>query len=564
MNNFTWGKLDERFAVASTSKGAVFTVSDKPAPVAVKGKKLTKKQKAKLAKEGKLDSGLGGDGSGATGAKPELGSGDNFGVLPVIMSQDITGRVWTRVADVGSKVGEDIIVRGRVHTSRGKGRLAFLTVRQGVSTVQGVLFAGGEVSKPMVKFAAAISRESIVDVHATVVKAEKPVASCSVSDYELQVKQLWVVSLAESVLPFQVEDAGRPQSFFDALEAKREKGELTKEEAQVVEVSQDTRLNHRWIDLRTPANNAIVRISSTVCTLFREFLLSRDFVEIQSPKLLGGASEGGSAVFNLKYFEQDACLAQSPQLYKQMTAACSDLERVFEIGPVFRAEKSNTHRHLCEFHGLDMEMAIGEHYYEVLDVFSDLFIYIFDELNKRCKPELEAVRAQYPFEDLKFTRPSLRITYAEGIKLLQDAGVGIESGDDFTTEQERTLGRLVREKFGTDFFMMDRYPMSIRPFYTMPCPDDPTLSNSYDLFIRGEEIVSGAQRIHDVDMLISRAKACGIPVHTIQGYIDSFRHGALPHGGGGIGLERVVMLFLGLDNIRKAALFPRDPRRLSP
>jgi aspartyl-tRNA synthetase len=269
-------------------------------------------------------------------------------------------------------------------------------------------------------------------------------------------------------------------------------------------------------------------------------------------------------VFNLKYFEQDACLAQSPQLYKQMTAACSDLERVFEIGPVFRAEKSNTHRHLCEFHGLDLEMAIGEHYYEVLDVFSDLFIYIFDELNKRCKPELEAVRAQYPFEDLKFTRPSLRITYAEGIKLLQDAGVAIESGDDFTTEQERTLGRLVREKFGTDFFMMDRYPMSIRPFYTMPCPDDPTLSNSYDLFIRGEEIVSGAQRIHDVDMLISLDKSCGIPVHTIQGYIDSVRHGALPHGGGGIGLERVVMLFLGLDNIRKAALFPRDPRRLSP
>jgi aspartyl-tRNA synthetase len=150
-------------------------------------------------------------------------------------------------------------------------------------------------------------------------------------------------------------------------------------------VTQDTRLDYRWIDLRTPANNAIMRISSGVCTLFREFLLTKGFTEIQTPKILGGASEGGSSVFTLKYFGESACLAQSPQLYKQMAAACSDLERVFEIGPVFRAENSNTHRHLCEFHGLDLEMVINEHYYEVLELFSDLFIYIFDGLNTRFK-----------------------------------------------------------------------------------------------------------------------------------------------------------------------------------
>lgn len=247
-----------------------------------------------------------------------------------------------------------------------------------------------------------------------------------------------------------------------------------------------------------------------------------------------------------------------------MAAACSDLERVFEIGPVFRAENSNTHRHLCEFHGLDMEMAINEHYYEVLDVFSELFIYIFDCINKYFKRELEAVRAQHPFEDLQYLTPTLRLTYSEGIAMLKAAGVEIEDGEDLNTAQERKLGELVKEKYKTDFFMMDKYPMEIRPFYTMPDPENPKYSNSYDFFLRGEEIVSGAQRVHEPELLKQLATEKGIEVNTIQSYIDSFKHGALPHGGGGVGLERVVMLFLGLPNIRKVAMFPRDPKRLFP
>jgi aspartyl-tRNA synthetase len=308
-----------------------------------------------------------------------------------------------------------------------------------------------------------------------------------------------------------------------------------------------------------------MRLSSGVCQLFRDFLLSRDFIEIQSPKLIAGASEGGSSVFKLKYFGDDACLAQSPQLYKQMTSACSDFERVFEIGPVFRAENSNTHRHLCEFHGLDLELVINEHYYEALDIFSDLFVYIFKGLNTRYRSEIEVVRQQYPFVDLLFHDPSLRITYTEGLELLKKhAGIEITWGDDLSTAQEKALGAIVRERYGTDFFMMDKYPSSLRPFYTMMDPTDPKVSNSYDFFIRGEEILSGAQRIHDPELLVSRIKEMGIPVEPLQAYIDSFRHGALPHAGGGIGLERVVMLFLGLGNIRKASLFVRDPKRLAP
>ena len=159
---------------------------------------------------------------------------------------------------------------------------------------------------------------------------------------------------------------------------------------------QDTRLNYRVIDLRTPANQAIFRVQSAVCELFREALRRKDFVEIHTPKLIGGASEGGASVFKLDYMGQPACLAQSPQLYKQM-AIEADMDRVFEIGPVFRAENSNTHRHLCEFTGLDMEMTIKEHYSEVLDVLNDLFLHMFDGLNERFKHELEVVNAQHPF-----------------------------------------------------------------------------------------------------------------------------------------------------------------------
>jgi aspartyl-tRNA synthetase len=150
------------------------------------------------------------------------------------------------------------------------------------------------------------------------------------------------------------------------------------------------------------------------------------------------------------------------------------------------------------------------------------------------------------------------------VKLLQEAGFEASPEEDLDTEKEKALGRIVKEKFKTDFYIMDRYPLSVRPFYTMPCPDNPALSNSYDMFIRGEEIVSGAQRIHDLAMLLERIDAVGPSRESLRTYIDAFRHGALPHGGGGVGLERVVMLFLGLKNIRKTSLFPRDPRRLAP
>jgi len=346
--------------------------------------------------------------------------------------------------------------------------------------------------------------------------------------------------------------------------ARKEPEEGAEDADKMATVAMDLRLDYRWIDCRTPANQAIFRIQAGVCQLFRECLTNKGFTEIHSPKLLGGASEGGCEVFRLDYFGNPCCLAQSPQLYKQMTAACGGFERVFEVGPVFRAENSNTARHLCEFTGLDLEMAIKEHYYEALEVFSDLFIYIFDGLNERFGKELEAVNGQHPFEPIKYLRPSLRLEFAEGIQMLKEAGVDADPEGDLETEHEKILGKLVKEKYDTDFFILDKYPLAVRPFYTMPDPNNPKLSNSYDMFIRGQEIVSGAQRIHDIDLLIERAKHWEIPLDTIHSYLDAFRHGAEPHAGGGIGMERVVMLFLGLPNIRKSSMFPRTPARLFP
>jgi aspartyl/asparaginyl-tRNA synthetase len=186
-------------------------------------------------------------------------------------------------------------------------------------------------------------------------------------------------------------------------------------------------------------------------------------------------------------------------------ALCADMERVFEIGPVFRAENSNTNRHLCEFTGLDMEMVIKEHYFEVLDMLANMFVYIFENLDKRFKKELNVVKEQYPFEDFKCKTPVVKIHFKEGVEMLKKAGVAQGALDDLSTESEKALGKLVKEKYDTDFYMLYGYPAAIRPVYTMLDPTDPNYTNSYDFFMRGEEIVSGAQRIHDPEMLTQRA-----------------------------------------------------------
>ena len=511
-----------------------------------------------------------------------------YGRLPFIQSNSPPEHRhqvhFDNIEDLNASLdGKDVTIRARLQRSRIKGKGGFIVLREKVFTVQGCLFvAEGVISKQMLDFVKGIHLESIVEVKGKIKKVEKPVESCTQKDIEIDVSSIFIVVDAISVLPFQMEDACRKinpeleeddyqekkeapkeeEKGEDGKKKKKEKKEDKKEKKEIV-VKMNTRLDNRVMDLRTPTTQAIMRIQAGVGALFRECLTQNGFVEIHTPKINPGASEGGANVFKFKYFDREACLAQSPQLYKQM-AIIGDLKKVFEVGAVFRAENSLTSRHLCEFTGLDFEMEIKEHYFEVLDVIGKVFNYIFDGLNSKFKKELDAINNQYPFEPIVYLPEALKLDYREGCKLLEEKGLHQDVNEDLDTENEKALGRIVKEKYNTDFYILYRYPKSARPFYTMPDPLDENFTNSYDAFVRGEEVLSGAQRIHDYDLLLKKILEKGINPETLRDYLNSFKLGAPPHGGVGIGLERIVKLFCGITNVKKAVMFPRDPKRLTP
>uniref|UniRef100_A0A914LPZ7 Aspartate--tRNA ligase, cytoplasmic n=1 Tax=Meloidogyne incognita TaxID=6306 RepID=A0A914LPZ7_MELIC len=475
----------------------------------------------------------------------------SFGNYPIMQSKEKHEDIkFINIQDIGAELdGKEIWLRARIHDSRGKGKNCFICLRQRIYSVQGVLFVGGEITKEFVKFAQNISKESLVDVFGQITKTPSPVSSCTQSDVEIKIQKLFIVSASEPRLPLQMEDATRP--------------DIGEETGGLAVVKLDTRLDNRILDLRTPTSQAIFKLQAAICEAFRSNLNKRGFIEIHTPKIISAASEGGANVFEVSYFKGSAYLAQSPQLYKQMAIA-ADFDKVYTIGAVFRAEDSNTHRHMTEFVGLDLEMAFKFHYHEAMLTVAELMCEIFAHLQKNFQPEIEAVRKQYPSEPFIFTEKPLIIQYSQAVSMLREAGVEQGDEEDLSTPNEKLLGRLVRERHSTDFYVLDKFPLAVRPFYTMPDPLDERYSNSYDMFMRGEEILSGAQRVHDPILLTERAKIHNIDLEKIRAYIDAFKYGCPPHAGGGIGLERVTMLFLGLGNIRLASLFPRDPKRITP
>ncbi|KAF9531975.1 hypothetical protein CPB83DRAFT_848129 [Crepidotus variabilis] len=479
-----------------------------------------------------------------------------YGVLPLHQSQSRPNRERDSIAGLPNKIDKTVFFRARVQTSRAQGnKMVFLNLRQGTDTVQALLIVTPEkISKQMVKWAAGLADESIVLVEGVATQTQEPIKSATISNVEVHVSQLHLIAGLDARLPFTVEDANRPELESDSSDA------------QYKRVLLETRLNNRVIDLRTNTNQAVFRLQSAIGDFFRQFLSENGFIEIHSPKLQGAATESGASVFKVSYFKGNAFLAQSPQLAKQMAIA-ADFERVYEIGPVFRAEDSNTHRHLTEFIGLDLEMAIEEHYHEVMELLDGMLKHIFTGLRNKYKKEIETVQKQFPADDFKWREGpegTLRLTFREAVEILVEDSVPREELNDFSTENEKRLGRLIKAKYDTDYYIIDKFPMELRPFYTMPDPEDPTLSNSYDFFMRGEEILSGAQRIHDAKLLCEKMQNKGVDPESMKPYVDGFRMGCPPHGGGGIGLERVLMLFLKLNNVRRASLFPRDPKRLEP
>ncbi|KAI9838070.1 MAG: hypothetical protein M1819_006225 [Sarea resinae] len=482
-----------------------------------------------------------------------------YGTLPLLVSKD---EDWkhekrTQIDTISSKnIGETITFRCRVETFRKmSAKLGFFVFRQQLMTIQGVLLArAGAITPHMVKWAERIPAEAIVLVTGVVQKPKEEVKGAQIHDAEVFIEKIHIVTQMTEPLPFNVYEA----------ELSRDKDN---EQHHKSHITDRTLLFNRIIDLRTPTSQGVFRINSGVCNLFRTYLDSQGFVEIHTPKLQGSATESGSSVFEVNYFGRPAYLAQSPQLAKQMCIA-ADMERVYEVGPIFRAENSNTHRHLTEYTGLDIEMSIEEHYHEALTMIDNALKFVFKGIYERYRREVDVVKKHFPHEDLVWLDQTPIIPFKEGIQMLIDSGWKDEDGkepspyEDLHTRDEIRLGQLVKEKYHTDYYILDKFPSSPRPFYTMPDPNDDRFTNSYDIFVRGQEILSGGQRIHDATLLESRMRKQGIDPNDMEDYMQGFRWGAPPHAGGGIGLERIVMLILALGNVRWASLFPRDPKSL--
>jgi nondiscriminating aspartyl-tRNA synthetase len=479
-----------------------------------------------------------------------------YGNLPLVQSQERQNLPRIRLDDISKDmIGQEVSFTARLHIVRNmSSKLVFVVFRQQLVTFQGVLHAvDGKVSTSMVSWVEHLRTGTIVRVRGIMQTPAVPVLGCTHHDVELSIEQFHVVVRREDPVPFSVYEA----------EVRTE--EEDRVEGRFSHISDRTRLSNRILDLRTGTAQAIFRLQSAVGNLFRAALDERRFIEIHSPKLQGAATESGASVFEVNYFGRPAFLAQSPQLAKQMAIA-SDFDRVYEIGAVFRAENSNTHRHLTEYTGLDIEMAIEEHYHEMLETIDATLKHIIKGLYSKYRREIETVKHQFPSEDIVLLDETPIIPFKDAVKLLNDSGWRNEDGElvpddeDLHTRDEIRVGQLVKEKYGADYYIIDKFPVSARPFYTMPDPHDAEYTNSFDIFVRGQEIVSGGQRIHDPTMLEENMRKVGIDPAAMDEYLEGFRWGAPPHAGAGVGLERLLMLVLKLGNIRLASMFHRDPK----
>ncbi|PWL20859.1 MAG: aspartate--tRNA(Asn) ligase [Candidatus Aquiluna sp. XM-24bin5] len=327
------------------------------------------------------------------------------------------------------------------------------------------------------------------------------------------------------------------------------------------DTSIDKRLDWRFIDFRRPELNLMMQVQTTIEQAWREHWLANDFVEIHSPKLMASPSESHAELFKLEYFEGHAYLAQSPQFYKQM-AMSAGLDRVFEIGPVFRADPSFTSRHATEFVSIDMEMSWIESHEDVMKFQEELMVRAITAVKEKHG---ERIKELYDIDIEVPATPFPRIPLAEAHEIIEKRGYKVPRTDgDLDPEGERQISQYAKEELGHDFVFLTDYPKHIRPFYHMRHEDNETLTKSYDLIWKGTEITTGAQREHRIEVLEAQAKDKGLDPEGLEFYLDFFRYGAPPHGGFGMGLTRVVMLMLELPNIREASFLFRGPNRLQP
>ncbi len=425
--------------------------------------------------------------------------------------------------DITEKMdGNEVVVAGWIDNIRDIGKIKFLILRDREGTMQIVV-----KEKDMIDKIKHMGKESVIFVKGIVQVSDK-----SPCGWELIPEEIEMLSKSETTLPLEVKESANADL--------------------------DTRLNARVLDLRKPSVTAIFKIRSKILEAGREYFTKNKFVEIHTPRIVSTSSEGGTELFPISYFDKEAFLAQSPQLFKQMIMA-TGFDKVFEIATYFRAEEHKTIWHLNEITAIDCEMAFIDSEDDVLDVLEGMTKYIVKYVADNCKDELKSLKVKVDVADYSFPR----LTYTEALKLLSKEGIEIPWGEDLDTKSEKNLGEIMKEK-GFEFYFITKYPLAIKPFYTMPEPGNDKLSRGFDLEFKGRELVSGSQRIHNLDFLMQQLKKKGMNPEALSSYLEAFKYGMPPHGGFGFGIERIVMLLLGLSNIREAVLFPRDRTRINP
>src|SRR5680860_98192 len=424
-------------------------------------------------------------------------------------------------------IGEEVKIAGWVDVRRDQGKMIFFEFRDRSGKVQGVTLPSNAEALETAK---ELRSEWVVEIVGIVNKRpEKNIQTDKLNgDIELEVKQIIVLNKSQE-LPFEL-------------------GTVT---------NIDTYLDNLPLTLRAEKQRAIFKVQAVIITAFREFLNKEGFTEFQAPKLIGEDAEGGANSFNIEYFGHTAHLAQSPQLYKQIMVGV--FERVFSTGNVYRAEKHSTTRHLNEYTSLDLEMGFIKDHTDVMNMENKVLIYIMKELTEKCTAEFKLLKSEIPVVPEKI--PVLKLREAQQI-IQKEYGEDCSKEPDLEPQHERWLCEYAKKTWDSDFIFITHFPISKRPFYTYEDESDPGYANGGDLLFRGVEITTLAQRIHDYDKLVASMISKKLDPEKFRYYLQAFKFGMPPHGGLGLGLERLTAKLLGLENVKEATLFPRDLNRI--
>ena len=419
--------------------------------------------------------------------------------------------------------GSEVKVNGAVHSIRDMGEVAFIILRKKDCLVQTVYEEGA------CDFALSdIHENDTAEISGTLAKEDR-----APNGIEIRIKSINILSRAKAPMPIPVNRWKLGSNL-------------------------ETVLDLRPVTLRNVKERAKFKIQEGLVRGFRDFLFSQGFTEIHTPKIVAKGAEGGANIFKLDYFNKKAELAQSPQFYKQTLVGVYD--RVFEVAPVFRAEKHNTQRHLNEYTSMDFEMGYIDSFEDIMGMEAAALEYMMELLKKDYSKELNMLKADVP-DASKI--PQVRFHEAKRL-VSEKYGRQMRNPNDLEPEEEKLISRYFKEEYGADFVFVTHYPSKKRPFYAMDDPEDPSLTLSFDLLFRGIEVTTGGQRIHDLDELLAKMAQRNMTGEGMESYLMIFKHGMPPHGGLGMGLERLTMKLLGLNNVRETTLFPRDLSRLEP